>query len=91
MLERQTSSAISKWWNYPNGDWAFSLMRQYLFDSLESIRLNVLAESKWEPLADTAAKIRPEELYHLRHTRTWVRRLGLGTEESNKRMQNRAG
>lgn len=72
----------------PNGDWAFSLMRQYLFDSLESVRLNVLAESKWEPLADTAAKIRPEELYHLRHTRTWVRRLGLGTEESNHRMQN---
>ena len=71
----------------PNGDWAFSLMRQYLFDSLESVRLNVLAESKWEPLADTAAKIRPEELYHLRHTRSWVRRLGLGTEESNQRMQ----
>ncbi len=72
----------------PNGDWAFSLMRQYLFDSLESVRLKVLAESEWEPLADTAAKIRPEELYHLRHTRTWVRRLGLGTEESNQRMQN---
>ncbi len=71
----------------PNGDWAFSLMRQYLFDSLESVRLNVLVESKWEPLADTVAKIRPEELYHLRHTRTWVRRLGLGTEESNHRMQ----
>ncbi len=71
----------------PNGDWAFSLMRQYLFDSLESVRLNVLAESEWEPLADTAVKIRPEELYHLRHTRTWVRRLGLGTEESNQRMQ----
>ncbi len=72
----------------PNGDWAFSLMRQYLFDSLESVRLNVLAESEWEPLADTAIKIRPEELYHLRHTRSWVRRLGLGTEESNQRMRN---
>lgn len=71
----------------PNGDWAFSLMRQYLFDSLETVRLNVLAGSKWGPLADTAAKIRPEELYHLRHTRAWVRRLGLGTEESNQRMQ----
>ena len=71
----------------PNGDWAFSLMRQYLFDSLETVRLKVLAESDWEPLADTAAKIRPEELYHLRHTRAWVRRLGLGTEESNQRMQ----
>ncbi len=71
----------------PNGDWAFSLMRQYLFDSLETVRLKALAESDWEPLADTAAKIRPEELYHLRHTRAWVRRLGLGTEESNQRMQ----
>ncbi len=71
----------------PNGDWAFSLMRQYLFDSLESVRLKVLAESEWEPLVDTAVKIRPEELYHLRHTRSWVRRLGLGTEESNQRMQ----
>ena len=71
----------------PNGDWAFSLMRQYLFDSLEKVRLNVLAGNDWEPLAATAAKIRPEELYHLRHTRAWVRRLGLGTEESNQRMQ----
>jgi ring-1,2-phenylacetyl-CoA epoxidase subunit PaaC len=71
----------------PNGDWAFSLMRQYLFDSLEAVRLSVLAGSDWELLADTAAKIRPEELYHLRHTRAWVRRLGLGTEESNQRMQ----
>jgi len=72
----------------PNGDWAFSLMRQYLFDSLETVRLKALVESDWDPLADTAAKIRPEELYHLRHTKAWVRRLGLGTEESNQRMQN---
>jgi ring-1,2-phenylacetyl-CoA epoxidase subunit PaaC len=71
----------------PNGDWAFSLMRQYLFDSLESVRLKALVESDWGPLADTATKIQPEELYHLRHTKAWVRRLGLGTGESNQRMQ----
>jgi ring-1,2-phenylacetyl-CoA epoxidase subunit PaaC len=71
----------------PNGDWAFSLMRQFLFDSLETVHLKALAESDWGPLSDTAAKIQPEELYHLRHTRAWVRRLGLGTEESNLRMQ----
>ncbi len=71
----------------PNGDWAFSLLRQYLFDSLEAVRLKTLAASDWGPLADTAAKIQPEELYHLRHTKAWVRRLGLGTEESNRRMQ----
>lgn len=71
----------------PNGDWAFSLLRQYLFDSLEAVRLEALANSDWAPLADTAAKIRPEELYHIRHTRAWVRRLGLGTDESNRRIQ----
>ena len=71
----------------PNGDWAFSLLRQYLFDALETVRLERLAESEWAPLAETAAKIRPEELYHVRHTEAWVRRLGLGTQESNERMQ----
>lgn len=71
----------------PNGDWAFSLVRQYLFDSLETVRLKELANSEWSPLAVTAAKIRPEELYHSRHTKAWVLRLGLGTDESNQRMQ----
>jgi len=71
----------------PNGDWAFSMLRQYLFDSLETVRLKAHVESDWDPLADTAAKVRPEEIYHVRHTKAWVRRLGLGTEESNQRMQ----
>ena len=71
----------------PNGDWAFSILRQYLFDSLEAVRLEALTSNDWAPLAETATKIRPEELYHIRHTRAWVRRLGLGTDESNRRMQ----
>lgn len=71
----------------PKGDWAFTLLRQYLFDSFETHRLEGLAASTHKPLADIAAKIRTEELYHLRHTRAWVPRLGLGTEESHRRMQ----
>jgi ring-1,2-phenylacetyl-CoA epoxidase subunit PaaC len=71
----------------PNGDWAFSMLRQYLFDCAEAVWLPQLATSSYEPLANAAQKIRIEELYHLRHTRAWVRRLGLGTEESNRRMQ----
>lgn len=72
---------------FPKGDWAFSMLRQYLFDSYEKVRLDRLVNSYYQPVADAAAKIRPEEVYHLRHTRAWVRRLGLGTEESNRRMQ----
>jgi len=72
----------------PKGDWAFSMLRQYLFDAAELVRLERLVESRYPPLAEAAAKIRKEEIYHERHTRAWVRRLGLGTEESHRRMQN---
>lgn len=71
----------------PKGDWAFSMLRQYLFDAFEAHRLDGLVKSTHKPLADIAAKIRTEELYHLRHTRAWVGRLGLGTDESHRRMQ----
>lgn len=71
----------------PRGDWAFSILRQYLFDSLERARLEGLAGSDYTPLAEAAAKVRKEEVYHHRHSRAWVRRLGLGTAESRQRSQ----
>jgi ring-1,2-phenylacetyl-CoA epoxidase subunit PaaC len=71
----------------PNGDWAFTMLRQYLFDATEKVRLAGLASSAYQPLAEAAAKVRKEELYHLRHTQAWVERLALGTEESHMRMQ----
>lgn len=70
----------------PRGDWAFSMLRQYLFDIAEHTLLESLVKSAYKPLADAAAKVQREEFYHLRHTQAWVRRLGLGTDESNLRM-----
>lgn len=72
----------------PNGDWAFSILRQYVFDAAEVTRLERLAQSEYPGLAEAAAKIRKEEIYHYRHTRAWIQRLGLGTEESHRRTQN---
>jgi ring-1,2-phenylacetyl-CoA epoxidase subunit PaaC len=71
----------------PKGDWAFSMLRQYLFDAAELVRLEKTVHSTYQPIAEISAKIRPEEIYHYRHTSNWVKRLGLGTEESNRRMQ----
>jgi len=71
----------------PRGDWAFSMLRQYLFDAAESVTLPQLASSGYRPLAEAAAKIATEERYHLRHTSLWLRRLGLGTAESHARLQ----
>jgi ring-1,2-phenylacetyl-CoA epoxidase subunit PaaC len=71
----------------PKGDWAFTVLRQYLFDAYELIILKWLERSPIKILAEPAAKIRREEIYHLRHSSAWCRRLGLGTGESNRRMQ----
>lgn len=70
----------------PKGDWAFTMLRQYLWDVWEWVRLEMLAGCSYGPVAETAAKIATEEIYHLRHTQAWVRRLGLGTAESAARM-----
>jgi ring-1,2-phenylacetyl-CoA epoxidase subunit PaaC len=71
----------------PCGDWAFTMLRQYLFDAYELLLLDKLQHSRYQPLAEASAKIRNEEIYHLRHTSSWIKRLGLGTEESNRRTQ----
>lgn len=72
----------------PNGDWAFSMLRQYLFDAFEIVHLEALTDSAYLPIAEAATKIHKEEAYHYRHTHAWVLRLGQGTEESQRRMQN---
>jgi ring-1,2-phenylacetyl-CoA epoxidase subunit PaaC len=71
----------------PRGDWAATIVRQYLFDLYETVRLPAMTLSSSPRAAEIAAKIRPEEIYHLRHTSNWVKRLGLGTEESHRRVQ----
>lgn len=70
-----------------NRDWAFCLLRQFLYDAAETVRLTALADSSLTPLAQLATKLRSEEKYHLMHGRSWVLRLGNSTEESHERMQ----
>lgn len=72
----------------PKGDWAFSMLRQYLMDAAELIRMQAMAACNWEPVANVAKKILKEEIYHLRHTRAWILRLGAGTPESHIRLQS---
>ena len=71
----------------PRGDWAFTMLRQYLFDAYQHVLYDSLRESGYQPLAEVATKIYKEELYHLRHTHVWTARLGLGSVEANGRMQ----
>ncbi|PYE55824.1 1,2-phenylacetyl-CoA epoxidase subunit PaaC [Deinococcus yavapaiensis] len=77
----------SRFVEMPRGDWAFTLLRQFLFDAYEALWLDAAKDSAHVPLRDVAQKMLREEKFHLRHTKIWVERLGLGTEESNRRTQ----
>ena len=70
----------------PNGDFAFSMARQFMVDTFNVLYLRQLAESSDRRLAAIAAKAVKESQYHLRRSRGWVVRLGDGTEESHERM-----
>jgi len=71
----------------PKGDWAFTMVRQYLFDAYERLWLQEAARSAYPPLAEVAGRILKEERFHLKHTSLWVERLAQGTEESHRRAQ----
>ncbi len=71
----------------PNGEYDFSLIRHFLYDTAEAIRFEMLSHSKYEPLAQLATKIRGELRYHTMHGNTWVKQLGSAAGESVKRLQ----
>jgi ring-1,2-phenylacetyl-CoA epoxidase subunit PaaC len=64
--------------DHPRTDWAFSIVRRWLYDTADAVRLEALAESTYEPLAELVAKVRREERYHLLHADSWLRRLAAG-------------
>ncbi|MGV3708195.1 MAG: 1,2-phenylacetyl-CoA epoxidase subunit PaaC [Gemmatimonas sp.] len=71
----------------PKGDFAYTIIRQFLFDAHSVLLLDALSNCKHEQLAAIAAKCLKEDKYHLRHSSEWVVRLGDGTEESHNRAQ----
>jgi ring-1,2-phenylacetyl-CoA epoxidase subunit PaaC len=71
----------------PNGDFAATIVRQFLFDAWDVLVLDGLTRATNESLAGIAAKALKEAKYHLRHSAEWVRMLGDGTPESHRRAQ----
>lgn len=71
----------------PNGDYAFTIVRQFLFDVYSFHVLEQLQQSSHVELAGIAAKGLKEVRYHVRHSSEWMLRMGDGTEESHARVQ----
>lgn len=71
----------------PNGEFDFSIIRHFLFDTAESIRFEALSNSSYEPLRNLAAKFSGEVRYHIMHANEWIKQLGNADEETVTRMQ----
>jgi ring-1,2-phenylacetyl-CoA epoxidase subunit PaaC len=71
----------------PNGDFAVTMVRQFLFDAHSVLLWDQLSRASHPELAAIAAKSLKEDTYHLRHSSEWIVRLGDGTDESHARTQ----
>ncbi len=71
----------------PNGDFGDSIAKLVLFELFYFAQLEALAGCEDARVAEIAARAEKEIRYHLRHNTQWLVRLGDGTEESHRRVQ----
>jgi ring-1,2-phenylacetyl-CoA epoxidase subunit PaaC len=72
----------------PNGDFAVTIARQFFYDVFSHLQNEALTNSSDSQLSAMASKSVKESSYHLKHSRSWMLRLGDGTQESHDRLQN---
>ena len=70
----------------PNGDFAQTMARQFLFSTWQKMLFGHLVASSDAFIAAVAAKALKEVTYHQELAAEWVIRLGDGTDESRRRM-----
>jgi ring-1,2-phenylacetyl-CoA epoxidase subunit PaaC len=60
---------------FDDGDWADAIVRTYLYDHAEHVRLSALEDSAYPRIRDRIQKIIQEEDYHREHATNWLERL----------------
>jgi ring-1,2-phenylacetyl-CoA epoxidase subunit PaaC len=70
----------------PNGDFADTMARQFLFDAFHLLQLEAIEQCPDADLAAIARKALKETTYRAQHSSEWVVRMGDGTEESHSRI-----
>ena len=71
----------------PNGDFGQTIVRQFFYSAFADLYWRAMMGSSDATLAAIAAKSEKESAYHLRHSSEWMIRLGDGTAESHRRVQ----
>lgn len=60
---------------FAEGDWADPIVRSYLYDVAEQLRLEALEDTSYPRIADRVGKVLSEESYHREHAQSWLERL----------------
>lgn len=71
----------------PNGDWAYSIVRHYLYDLFDDLRTQLLLGSGIPLLRSVGERVRREEHYHLEHGRTWLGHLAAHAGAARDRVE----
>jgi len=71
----------------PKGDWATTTLRQFFFSTYQQLLFQQLLSHSDERIAAIAEKTLKEVNYHVRWSSEWVIRLGDGTAESHRRLE----
>lgn len=71
----------------PNKDWAYTIIKCFLYDNFTCLLFQALSVSKDETLAAIAQKSLKEVTYHRKWSNEWLIRLGDGTAESKEKIQ----
>jgi len=72
----------------PNGDFADTMARQFLFDAFHLLQLEAIEQSNDAELAAIARKALKETTYRAQHSSEWIVRMGDGTDESHSRVSS---
>ncbi|GAB7013325.1 1,2-phenylacetyl-CoA epoxidase subunit PaaC [Halolamina salina] len=69
---------------FSEGDWADAVVRGYLYDVAEDIRLAALEDSSYEVIRNRTSRIQGEEDYHVEHAQSWLERMADDGEASER-------
>ena len=71
----------------PNGHFGNTIVKLFMLSAYNSIFYSELSNSNDETIAALSAKSLKEVKYHLKYSKSWMIRLGDGTNESNFKVQ----
>ncbi|MFD2370513.1 1,2-phenylacetyl-CoA epoxidase subunit PaaC [Brevibacillus sp. GCM10020057] len=71
----------------PHYDWAYAIVRYYVYGLYKKVRLEALQKSSYTPLTVSSRKMLTEHRYHLMHWQVWLKQLANSTPEARTRLE----